>query len=85
MKENEKRERYFSIELESKSSLKNITLANTGNEKVLLEGTIGELIQADFPEGMLLEVLGKKGLLRINVKENEIACKGATAASTIVK
>jgi hypothetical protein len=53
--------RFFSVELKSKSDLKNVTLTNGSSNSVLLEGTIGELLQAKFAEGIILEVVGKDG------------------------
>ena len=68
----ENKERVFSVELKSKSHLKNVTLTNGSSDSVLVEGTIGELVQATFAEGVILEVVGKKGILRIDLRENEI-------------
>ena len=65
-------ERSFSIELKSKNYLKNVTLTNRSHDSVLLEGAIGELVQATFVEAVILEVVGKKGVLRINLREDEI-------------
>jgi hypothetical protein len=70
--ETENKERVFSVELKSKSYLKNVTLTNGSNENVLVEGTIGELVQATFAEGILLEIVGEKGVLTIDLGENEI-------------
>ena len=70
--ETENKERVFSVELKSKSHLKNVTLTNGSNDSVLVEGTIGELVQATFAEGVILEVVGKKGVLRIDLGEDEI-------------
>ena len=66
------KERVFSIELKSKRNLKNITLTNGSNDSVLVEGTIGELVQATFAEGIILEVIGKDGILRVDLGEDEI-------------
>ena len=46
------KERFFSVELKSKVSLKNVTMTNGGHENVLVEGTIGNLQQAGFTEGL---------------------------------
>jgi hypothetical protein len=73
------KERSFSIELKSKANLKNLTLNNDSQENALVEGTIGKLEHAEFVEDMVLEVLGKKGVLRIDISENEIKRKGANA------
>jgi hypothetical protein len=37
-----------------------------------LWGTLGELVHAVFREGVVFEVVGKKGTLRINLEEKEI-------------
>jgi hypothetical protein len=68
-----KEERVFSVELKSKRDLKNFNLTNGSNENVLLEGNLGELLQAKFAEGIVLEVVGKKGVLRIDLAEDEIS------------
>ena len=66
------KERVFSVELKSKRNLKNVTLTNGSSDSVLVEGTIGKLVQATFMEGIILEVVGKKGILRIDLGEDEI-------------
>ncbi len=71
----EEKERFFSIELKSKANLKNVTLANGDRENVLIEGTVGQLRQASFVDGVVLEVTGDKGILRINITHEEIKSK----------
>jgi hypothetical protein len=66
------KERFFSVELKSKADLKSVTLANGSRDSVLIEGTIGELVQATFVEDEILEIVGKTGTLRINLKEEEL-------------
>jgi hypothetical protein len=66
------KERVFSVELKSRVNLKNVTLTNGSNDKVLVEGTIGKLVQATFAEGVILEVIGTKGVLRIDLRDSEI-------------
>ena len=66
------KERVFSVELKSKNSLKNVTLVNGSSDSVLIEGTIGELVQATFAEGVVLEVEGEKGVLRLDLGEGDI-------------
>jgi hypothetical protein len=70
--EMEETERFFSIELKSKADLKSITLENGSKNSVLVEGTIGELVQAMFVEDVILEIVGTKGTMRINLKPNEL-------------
>jgi len=69
------KERSFSVELKSKVNLKNITLNNDSRENAVIEGTIGKLEHAEFVDDTVLEVLGKKGVLRIDISENEIKGK----------
>ena len=68
-------ERFFSVELKSKANLKNVTLTNWGQENVLVEGSIGELQRAEFSEDVILEVVGDKGVLRINLSLDDIKQK----------
>lgn len=69
----QKTERSFSIELNSQHQIKNMTLTNNGqNENTLIEGTIGNLVEATFTEGIILEVTGTKGTLRIDLQAKEI-------------
>ena len=60
------------MELKSKRNLKNVTLTSGSSDSVLVEGTIGELVHATFAEGIVLEVVGKNGVLRVDLGEDEI-------------
>jgi len=65
--------RLISVELKSKAQLKNIIMTNSGSpEVVMIECVLGELVKACFAEGIILEVVGTKGVLRIDLGENEI-------------
>jgi len=69
----EKTERSFSIELNSKNQIKNMTLTKDGQkENTLIEGTIGNLIEAAFTEGIILQITGTKGTLRLDLQAEEI-------------
>ncbi|MGD6852377.1 MAG: hypothetical protein ACQCN6_10000 [Candidatus Bathyarchaeia archaeon] len=69
--ENNKK-RAFTVELKSKHNLKNLTLTNGNTDTVLFEGTIGEFVDATFTEGIVLEIIGKDGILRIDLAPDEI-------------
>ena len=71
----EEKERFFSVELKSKANLKNVTLTNSRHENVLIEGTVGQLQHASFVDGVVLEVVCDKGVLRINLTPDEIKSK----------
>jgi hypothetical protein len=73
MQPQEKNERFFPIELNSKHQIKNMSMTNVGQrESTLIEGTIGNLIEATFTEGIILEVTGTKGVLRLDLQAKEI-------------
>ncbi len=72
MQTQEKNDRFFSIELNSKRQIKNITMTEGQKESTLIEGTIGNLIEATFTEGIVLEVIGTKGTLRLDLQAKEI-------------
>jgi hypothetical protein len=57
----------FSAVLASKKQVKNITLSDNIHQKVFFEADIGQLEQVKFTEGLLLEVIGTKGVLRIDL------------------
>lgn len=57
----------FSAVLDSKKQVKNITLSDDINQKVFFEADIGQLQQVKFTEGLLLEIIGTKGVLRIDL------------------
>ena len=66
------KERFFSVELTSKVNLKNVTVRDSSQEDVLIEGTLGKLQHAEFAEGVVLEVFGDKGVLRVNLAIDDI-------------
>ena len=68
-------ERFFSVELQSKVNVKSVSMPNGGLENVLIEGTIGRLQHATFVDGVVLEVLCDKGVLRIDLTQDEITKK----------
>jgi hypothetical protein len=69
---NEGRGRAFSVELDSKEQLTLLQIPNGSGDKVLFEGIIGELREIVLTEGILFEVRGSKGVLRMEINENEV-------------
>ena len=62
----------FSIELKSKEFMRNVMISNRTGETVLVEGFLGELEELSLVEGAMLELRGSNGVLRIDVKEDEL-------------
>ncbi len=63
----------FSIQLKSNDSLKNVGLQHDmEGYNVLIEGVLGKLVQLSIAEGVMLEVVGAKGSLRMDFSEKEL-------------
>ena len=62
----------FSIELKSKEHLKLITISNSVEETVSIEGVLGELETMGLVEGVVLEIQGTNGSLKMDLKEEEL-------------
>jgi hypothetical protein len=75
----DEKEQFFSVELKSKTNLKNVTMTNCSHENVLIEGTIGRLRHTTFVDGVVFEVLCDKGVLRIDLNQDETKTKPNTA------
>ena len=71
-----KSERFFSIELNSKDKIKTVSITGIQKEAALIEGSIGRLIEAAFTEGVILEVIGSEGTLRLDLQSDEIKATG---------
>lgn len=68
----DEKERVFTVELKSRGNLKNLTLTNGYSDAAVLEGSLGEFVEASFTEGVILTVVGTYGVLRVDLKEDEI-------------
>ena len=62
----------FSIELKSKEFLKRVAIPTEAGDNVLIEGFLGELKEIDLVEGVMLEIKGANGILRMDLKEEEL-------------
>lgn len=59
----------FSIEVDSKLHIRNVTLSDDAHGKVLFEGTLGKLEGLSFVDDVVLELKGTHGVLRVDVEE----------------
>jgi hypothetical protein len=62
----------FSIELESKDCLKQVDISSNPKGKVLVEGFLGEIEKVGFVEGVLLEIRGTNGTLKMDLEEEDL-------------
>lgn len=65
-------EHAFSVELKSKEYMKHVSMSNDAKDKVLIEGFLGELEEINTIEGVMLEIKGGNGILRMDLKEKEL-------------
>ena len=65
-------EHTFSIEMNSNKHVKHISVSNESHDRVLFEGSLGELEELSMIEGAVLEVRGANGVLRIDLSEEEL-------------
>lgn len=73
----------FSVEMNSKNQVKNISISNEAHDRVLFEGNIGQLLELSLVESNVLEFIGTKGVLRVAVTEEQL--RNALRASSQVK
>ena len=66
-------EHAFSVEMKSKVYLKNISISNESHDRVLLEGSLGELTKIFLAEGDVLEIIGVNGTLRVDLSEEQLS------------
>ena len=66
------RERVFSVDLKSSDAIKSAALGSSGRDGVMMEGTIGSLVHARFVENSVLEVVGTRGVLRIDLSMEDL-------------
>jgi hypothetical protein len=64
-------EHMVSIELKSRKYVKNLTLLDENEGNVLFEGFLGKLKTLRFTEGIMLEIEGTNGNLRMDFTEKE--------------
>ncbi|MFW9792790.1 MAG: hypothetical protein ACFFEE_00690 [Candidatus Thorarchaeota archaeon] len=60
----------FSIELRSKKLLC-LNLPKDVQDPVVIEGTLGNLLTLEFVEGVMLELKGSDGVLRMDITKAE--------------
>ena len=62
----------FSIELKSNEFVKSVALPHDNEGQVLIEGSLGKLKNLSFTEGVMLEIEGVNGSLRMDFSEEEL-------------
>ena len=65
-------EHAFTIEMKSKKYVKNISISDETQDRVLFEGNLGTLKELSFAEGDVLEFIGENGVLRISLTREQL-------------
>jgi hypothetical protein len=66
------RGRSLSVEMASKAYVKSLIVADELTGRVLFDADIGNLIGLSLVDGIVLEVRGTNGTLRVDLREREI-------------
>jgi hypothetical protein len=62
----------FSIEMASKKYLSKIEVHDIPRDTVLIEGDLGEVVEIELIEDVMLQISGNKGVFRIDLVEGEL-------------
>jgi hypothetical protein len=65
-------EHTFTVEMRSKRNVKNISISDEAHDRVLFEGSLGELLELSLVEGDVLEFVGVNGVLRVAVTGEQL-------------
>lgn len=65
-------EHAFSIEMYSNEFLKQVSISKNTNDSVLIEGFLGKIKELNFVEGLMLEIKGENGVLRMDLELEEL-------------
>jgi hypothetical protein len=70
--EKTKKKGFFSVEIESKKHLTNVSISNKPHERVVIEGYLDELSEIEMIEDVLIQFKGANGVLRIDLSKDEL-------------
>ena len=62
----------FSFELNSREYIKRVSLPSGKGDGLMIEGSLGKLINVVLVEDIMLEVHGVDGIIRIEIARNEL-------------
>ena len=65
-------EHSFSIEMKSEHCVRRMSFLDKENGKVFFEGFLGELENVALVEGLMLEIEGKNGVLKLDITQQEM-------------
>jgi hypothetical protein len=65
-------EHSFSVELKTEGAVRRMSFIDEENGQVFLEGCLGKLTSINMVEGIMLEIEGDNGTLRLDITQKEI-------------
>ena len=65
-------EHSFSVEMKSEQCVRRMSFLDKENGKVFFEGFLGELTGVSMVEGLMLEIEGVNGVLRVDITQKEM-------------
>jgi hypothetical protein len=65
-------EHSFSVEMKSERCVRRISFLDEENGKVFFEGFLGELKNVAMVEGVMLEIEGRNGVLKLDITQQEM-------------
>jgi hypothetical protein len=65
-------EHSFSIEMKSERFVRRMSFLDKENGKVFFEGFLGEIKNVAMVEGVMLEIEGKNGVLKLDITQQEM-------------
>ena len=65
-------EHSFSVEMKSEHCVRRMSFFDKENGKVFFEGFLGELTNVSVVEGLMLEIEGVNGVLRVDISQKEM-------------
>jgi len=67
-----KEDHSFSIELKSEDAVRKMSYLNDENGRIFFEGSLGELKNVNMVEGVMLEIEGSSGTLRLDINQRDM-------------
>lgn len=65
-------EHSFSVEMNSEHCVRRMSFLDKENGQVFFEGFLGELKNVAMVEGLMLEITGVNGILRVDISQEEM-------------
>lgn len=62
----------FSIEITTKEHVSMVSFSNTPNGKTVFEGELGDILEIELIEEILLKITGDNGVIHIDLTDKEL-------------